>query len=432
MEVLEHVSAIVVAQAKPGRDLCEERLLGKIEADHLRNEGVDGLVVGDAVPRGIGERDVALGVGAHESRNADEAVLAEHLGIEERLVGAAVDDVDAAAAESGTQPHLVVVDPEVGGLDELEAHRAGEEAVLEVGRVVGAGGEEHHRRGIRRGGGDGAQRLGEARGVVVDAPDAGRLERAREHALRDEAVLEHVADAARRPQVVLEDAIGASRIADEIDSAQVHADAARRFDSAQIWQVVLGAEDQLARDLPFGEDALLAVDVVEEEGERADPLDETPLEIVPSGRRDESRQEAEGKDLLGALIALHHREGDALVEERQLGERDAAGELGGRPGGQRGEGSPELGAECGAALEQLVVGTGNRLVLVEDIGAAAAFRCASLDGGRLARRGLASERPIARRGGPCVGEPAHVHVEGNAGSRDLARPLDRRGEEGDG
>ena len=208
----------------------------------------------------------------------------------------------------------------------------------------------------------------------------------------------------------------------------MHADAARRFDSAQIWQVVLGAEDQLARDLPFGEDALLAVDVVEEEGERADPLDETPLEIVPSGRRDESRQEAEGKDLLGALIALHHREGDALVEERQLGERDAAGELGGRPGGQRGEGSPELGAECGAALEQLVVGTGNRLVLV----AAAAFRCASLDGGRLARRGLASERPIARRGGPCVGEPAHVHVEGNAGSRDLARPLDRRGEERDG
>src|SRR5690242_13157400 len=62
------------------------------------------------------------------------AVGAEGLGIEEGLVGAPVDDVDAARAARGLDPDHVLVDEQVGRRHQLEAHGAGQEAVLEVRR----------------------------------------------------------------------------------------------------------------------------------------------------------------------------------------------------------------------------------------------------------------------------------------------------------
>jgi len=81
-QVLEDVAPIVVAEADPGLDLLEQWLLREVEADHLRNVRVDRFVVGDAVSRRVGERDVPFRPGAHDSWNAQHAVLAEHFGIE--------------------------------------------------------------------------------------------------------------------------------------------------------------------------------------------------------------------------------------------------------------------------------------------------------------------------------------------------------------
>ena len=69
-------------------------------------------------------------------RHAEQAVGPEDLGIEERLVDAAVDHVDAPRAARRAHEDPVVVDEEIRGLHELEAHRAREEAVLEIGRIV--------------------------------------------------------------------------------------------------------------------------------------------------------------------------------------------------------------------------------------------------------------------------------------------------------
>ena len=74
-------------------------------------------------------------------RNAD--------GVEERVVDPAIDDVDALEPARGAHGHDVLVDDEVAALDELDAHLAGEERVLEVGGVEDAG-REHDDASDRR------------------------------------------------------------------------------------------------------------------------------------------------------------------------------------------------------------------------------------------------------------------------------------------
>ncbi len=115
-----------------------------------------------------------------------------------------------------------------------------------------------------------AQRLGEPGRVVIDALHARLVEQVRQDALADEPVLQHVGDAGRRAQVVLEDAEGPVRIADEVDARDVDAHAARGPQAAD-------AASGTARSRARGrggrarlEDALVAVDVVEEEAERAE------------------------------------------------------------------------------------------------------------------------------------------------------------------
>ena len=119
-------------------------------------------------------------------------------------------------------------------------------------------------------------------------------------ALRDHPVLDDVRDARRRAKVVLEDAELARGIADEVDPGDVDPDAVRGAHAAEPGQVVLRAEDDLGRHPLRAEDALLAVNVVEERLERSNALHDPALDAGPVLRRDDARDEAEGEDLLGA------------------------------------------------------------------------------------------------------------------------------------
>ena len=118
-----------------GRDVLEQRLLAEVEADHLRDVVVDRLVVGDAGADRVGDRDRAGAVGAHQPGHAEQRVGAELERVDEVVVEAAVDGVDAREPVGRAHVADVVADDEVRGLDELDAHLAREERVLEVGAV---------------------------------------------------------------------------------------------------------------------------------------------------------------------------------------------------------------------------------------------------------------------------------------------------------
>ena len=61
------------------------------------------------------------------------------------------------------------------------------------------------------------------------------------------------------------------------------------------------------------------VDVLEEQVERGDALGQPLFDRAPFGRGEDARHQVVGEDPLGALLLAVDREGDALVQERQLG-----------------------------------------------------------------------------------------------------------------
>ena len=175
-------------------DVADDGRLAEIEADHLGDVGVDRFVVGDAGADGIGDGDAAGAIGGEQAGDAEHGVGAEHQGIEEVIVDAAVDDIDALRALGGAHEHRFVAHEQVLAFDQFDAHLLREEGVLEVGAVVGAGGQQHHRGVGDAGGGDAAQVVEQHVGIVIDRGDAVLGEQLGEQPHHHLAVLEHVRD----------------------------------------------------------------------------------------------------------------------------------------------------------------------------------------------------------------------------------------------
>ncbi len=155
-------------------------------------------------------------------------------------------------------------------------------------------------------------------------------------------------------------------VADQVDAGDVDAHVARRTHAAKLREPALRREDQIRRHLAVGEDALVAVQVVEEELEGAHPLDEPALQGRPVGRRDHPRDQAEREDLLGAPLVGVDREGDPLVEERALGQSLAHREAGAGVGSEGVEGLAEGRPGGSTRSEQLVPGPGEPGVVGEE------------------------------------------------------------------
>ncbi len=178
-------------------------------------------------------------------------------------------------------------------------------------------------------GDDAAQDLEQLRRVVVDGQHLVLLEQHREGARHHEPVLEHVGHSARRAGVVLEDdELAAAGIAHQVDAGDVHVDAARRLDADHLAAEVRAREHQRARDLAVAQDALRTVDVLQEEIQGDDALGEPALHPVPFGAREDAWHEIEGEEALGAAAVAVDGEGDALEQERQVGQPAAFVELG--------------------------------------------------------------------------------------------------------
>ena len=150
VEPREHVLARLVVAQQVRRDVLEDRLLVEVEADHLRHVVVDRLVVGDAGADRVRDRDRARAVGAHQPRDAEQRIGAELERVDEVVVEPPVDRVHPLQA--GGRAHVTdrVAHDEVGCLDELDAHLAREERVLEVRAVQRARGPHDDGRLSRR------------------------------------------------------------------------------------------------------------------------------------------------------------------------------------------------------------------------------------------------------------------------------------------
>ncbi len=314
-QVREHVVLVFLAAQDPGVDIADDGRLAEIEADHLGDVGINRLVVGHAGTDGVGDGDAAGAVGGEQAGDSQHGVGAEHQGIQEIVVDAAVDDIDALRALGGAHEDGFVTDEKILAFHQLDAHLLREEGVFEIGAVVSAGGEENDRGVGDAGGGDAAQIVEQHVGVVVDGGDAVAGEQLGEQAHHHLAVLEHVGDAGGDAQVVFEDAEFAGVVAHDVDAGDVGVDAAGHVDALHLGAVLGVAEHLFRRDDAGLENLLLVVDVVDEGVEGADSLLEASLEADPFFERQHTGDDVEGDEALGAFFLAVHGEGDAYPME---------------------------------------------------------------------------------------------------------------------
>ena len=92
---MQHVLQIFGIPTDAGRHVVEDRLFAQVVLDDLRNVRVNRLIIGDAGPGSIRERDSSFAINVHQTGNSERRIGAKRLGIEERVVDAPIDHIDA-------------------------------------------------------------------------------------------------------------------------------------------------------------------------------------------------------------------------------------------------------------------------------------------------------------------------------------------------
>ncbi len=132
-------------------------------------------------------------------------------------------------------------------------------------------------------------------------------------------VLEHVRDARRRAQVVLEHVILAVVVSHDVDAGDVAVDLVGHVHADHRDLIGFVREHVLGGDHAGAQDVLVVIDVVEKAVERRHPLLQPPLEQQPFGVRDDARDGVERDQALGALLVAIDGEGDADAMEQEIG-----------------------------------------------------------------------------------------------------------------
>jgi len=108
-------------------------------------------------------------------------------------------------------------------------------------------------------------------------------------------------------------------VAHDVGPDDVGVHPARDLEAHHLPPEVAGREHELRVHLALAQDALRAVHVGQEEIQGGDPLHEPAFEPLPLPARHHARHEVEGEDPLRALGLAVDGEGDALVEELDVG-----------------------------------------------------------------------------------------------------------------
>ncbi len=204
--------------------------------------------------------------------------------------------------------------------------------------------------------------------IVLDRQDRQAVEDLRKGAFHDFTVFQHIGNAGRATEIVFQHVHLAVAVAHQVGAGDVAPDAARRLQPAAFFQQALARGNQpLGHDM-IADDLALVVDVVDEQIQRVDSLFQSTFDAVPLGRIENARHDVERPDLFGAGFVAVHVEGDAHVQQRQIGGFLATLQF--AVGEQRQAARQQLGARPGTPLgvEHLVVKS-SHLIGVEFHGA---------------------------------------------------------------
>ena len=319
VEVVEDVSALIVIHASPRRHILNQWFLAEVVANHVGHPGVHDLVVGNTGTGCICNRYVARGPGPHQARHSNERVLAEHGRIKEHVIDTSIDHIDPFETLDGAHVHAVILtNDEVGPLHQFGPETLSEERMLEICRVEDAR-RQHHNLGSphtgRRNRGQHALQLIR---VVVDWANVAASKKVGKDPLGHRPVLQHVTHARRHTQIVLQHE-ELPVMLHQIRTTDVGPHTARWTHTPTFRAVIHRIGQQLCREHPVGDDALIAVDIIDEAVQRIEALTQTGIDEVPTSAIDNPRDHVVRPRTINVVAIGVHRERDAHGQNFGLG-----------------------------------------------------------------------------------------------------------------
>ena len=262
-EVGQHMFTLIWPTAQKGGHVREHWVFIQIEADHVGHERVDRLVIGNAGANGIADRDPARPKDRDQARHPQHRVGAKDEWVEEVVIDAPVNHIDALRPPCGLGKHTPFRHKEVRALNELHAHLLGQIGMLEVGAVKDTRREDDHRGVVHPGRGHRAQVFKQQVWVMLDWRNRMLGEELREEPHHHPTVLDHVRHAGGHPQVVLEHEELALPSPHDVHPTDVGPDLVRQPNACNLGAVLRVLVDELGRHDAFLNDApTLAVNVL--------------------------------------------------------------------------------------------------------------------------------------------------------------------------
>ena len=185
---------------------------------------------------------------------------------------------------------------QVASFDQLDAHLPGQVGVLEIGRVVDAGGQQHNRRVVAPLRSQRPQRAQKQLGVMFDRLHAVIAEELGKGPLHHPAAGQHVGDAAGYPEIVFQNHEFSAAQAKKIRARDGDVDIPRHLQTAHLPAKLAAAVHDLARHMAVVENLAVVINIVQKEIEGGDSLGKPLFDVLPLRPGDHPRQQVIGKD----------------------------------------------------------------------------------------------------------------------------------------
>ena len=317
IQVVQHVFALTLLSAPPGRDARNLELLAEEELAQGRQEAQQRVALHEAAAERIGDRDPARARGLQKPGDADHRVGAQLERIAHLRADAAHDQVDGLQALDRLQVDAVVTHGEIGALDDAEPEIARKVSVLEVVLLRGPGRQIHRERLIAAR--QAQEVLGKRTEEAREPAHVALREQLRKALRRHDAVLERVSRSGGRLGTVAQDPPAAVGRAREVERDEVQVQVVADRNARARTQELRIAEDQAGRQDFALQHALLAVQIDEQIVQQPRALDHGAFDRAPFGRVEQHREQVEAPRPAPIAFAIALRyECHAVLEQQAL------------------------------------------------------------------------------------------------------------------
>ena len=129
----EHIIALCGLRAKISGHILQDGFFAQVVTNNLGDIAVNRLVIRDTSSRGIRESHVATSIGSHQPWYTQHTVRTKSFRVKKIIVNATINHVDSLRSAGGLHPdHVIVVDEQVGAIDQFNAHLLSKKGMLKV------------------------------------------------------------------------------------------------------------------------------------------------------------------------------------------------------------------------------------------------------------------------------------------------------------